>query len=75
LRQQAEQVVVLPLYSLKDWTDQLKQELNLFTEEAAFTFEILKKANINYQHVDGEMVIIQDGVWLTGETPGGSLIC
>src|SRR5436190_18485243 len=39
--------------------------------EAEFTFELFKKANINYQSVEGEMVTIQDGVWLTGEAPGG----
>lgn len=35
--------------------------------EAKLTMDILKKANINYQLVEGEMMIIQNGVWLMEE--------
>lgn len=35
--------------------------------EAKLTMEILKKANIKYQPVEGEMTIIQNGVWLMEE--------
>jgi len=41
---------------------------------AKFTLELLDKANLNYHRVEGQMVTIQNGVWLTDERPRDELL-